>query len=32
MNVVSYLGEYYHIVVAILMVLAMLYMNWESKK
>ena len=32
MEVVSYLREYYHLVVALLTVAAMIYMNWESKK
>ena len=32
MEIVSHLGEYYHLVVALLTVAAMVYMNWESKR
>ena len=32
MEVVSYLGDYYHLIVALLTVIAMIYMNWESKR
>ena len=32
MEFVGYLGEYYHVVVMVAMVLAMAYMHWESKK
>ena len=32
MEVVSYLGDYYHLIVALLTVFAMIYMNWESKR
>ena len=32
MEIVSYLGEYYHLVVALLTVIAMVYMSWEGKR
>ena len=32
MEIISYLGEYYHLVVALLTVVVMIYMNWESKR